>query len=466
MVVSEVCADPPGSGSEFCEIQALSATDITTGWHIYTWDGTTFGQHAITGKQLDAGEAYLFADATSSPFGPVEYLGYNIGSWFGAGAVMLTDDSGEIVDFVAFGAFNVAGITTPMPVGEEWVGPTAPRGGSNDVVTRLIADTNTAADWAAVPEAQHSLGQANPGLTGGGGSGGDEPEFLSITATDFVINDMGGDEFHAFVNLFDSLEIFVAVDDPNPWNTISFTAEDTGEVGVALTPGEMGINQPFVLVPGTPPAPDRFIYTNPVQSGPVHLTTFTGAAQALGTIEITFEATDGNGNYISAVLTLETLSGPKILPPRAPVAEITGNVIDGFEAILEVGDPIDIVFTVVDPNATDEVTIELTNDGGTLGDTQAGLTVTLPRTIGPSPTPVNVFLPGPEAFVPGELIIGISADDGNGNVTATDADDHRPLDAALAGSGPNKVAHLRPRAGVSRDRLGRFRSRSHVHRDR
>ena len=419
LVISEVAVDIARAGVwEFFELGNPGGGDLDIrGWSLSHWDNTNTNPAQtknIIGKVMPGGTTYIFGESAGFPALLPDELFLNV-LWTTGGGIMMRDLDGAIVDVVFWGNSNPSGVTNPVPIGDEWTGPNMSNLVADNSHERLGGDTNTAADWTQTPS--DTFGSLPPGLSGGG-SGGDEPFFLSITATDFAIVKAPGG-FAAQLDLFDSLEIFVAIDDPNPWNTLSFEAEDTGEVGVTLTPAEMGFDQPFVLVPGTPPAPDRFIYTNPMQRGPILLTTFSGEAQVLGTTEITFTANDGNGNYVSTTLTLETLSGPKILPPRAPVAQISGSVIDGFEAILEVGDPIDIEFTVVDPNATDEVTVELEKVGGTLNDTQSGLTITLPQTFGPSPTPMNVFLPGETTYVPGDLIIGISADDGNGNVTET-----------------------------------------------
>ena len=160
IAITEVSADPPGSGSEYIEIANLSSSAVdTTGYTITVWDTTAAtvttslaaGEVTMLAGIMQPGDVWIVGDTTIAPPGYTQSQNYgsnmNFANW--KCAVAIRDGSGNMVDFVTFNA-NPSTITSPFPIpSSEWTGSFSNVATFSTSWQRIgNTDTNSYTDWA------------------------------------------------------------------------------------------------------------------------------------------------------------------------------------------------------------------------------------------------------------------------------------------------------------------------------
>ena len=297
VLITEVAQDPGTTFDEYIEFTNVSGAPVDiSGWVVVVYSTPTNQviNYTMTGATLNAGGTHVLTDvATQTYVAGAEYLGANIGTLQNYG-IALFDGATNLMDFVCFGTFNAASVTTPVAIGADWVGAGATNpANSADSAKRIgTQDNNDASDWTTTTG--DSLGTANTGLTlpfsisGGATIGGTYPAYTGS------------------VFIGDSLYVEFTADDPNPGDTLSFTISVTGG---SLSAAQAGFNETFPYMPTGGSSP--------------HMVNLSGTAATAGDIELTVQVTDGSltDNY-TYTLTIDN-------PPEMDVTYNAAPVTDG-----------------------------------------------------------------------------------------------------------------------------------------
>ncbi len=295
ILVTEVAADPPGSGDEYVEITNVSSGTVSlAGWTISVYDnGTTnpvFTDN-ITAGNLAAGARWVFCDfstATTPTFNQAFSANLIIGStgW----GVVLRNNTGQVMDAVFGGTLAYASITTPATIGSQFSGTNVPVMALGQQAQRQgVGDNNTAADW--ILTSTHSLGAVNTGLTLPFATSG---AFLSIGGTD--------PSFTATCVVGANLQASFTATDVNTADVLTFTISHTGGT---LTPASAGFSTAFPFSPAGGVSP--------------RTATIAGTAASLGTINFSIVVSDGTFQD-TYTLAITIVAGPSLSITGGPLA--------------------------------------------------------------------------------------------------------------------------------------------------
>lgn len=331
-VTGSATLDPPSIQAPATPLSGspIVITEFTTGTDAFEIQNVTNAAFDATGWVVIVSDDYNninLANATTQTLGNFaaqqvqhwddtassgQYWGSNL-FWdsSGSGWIMIVDNTGTVMDFVAFNwnAAAIAGMSVNAG-GFTNLNPSAVWNGDGVVDTGGIfarqgtQDNDDATDWIN-NGTTNSWGTANPGLTlpwsGGAGAsiGGAYPAYTGS------------------VFIGDLLDVNFIADDPNPADTLNFTITVTGGT---LTAAQAGFNETFPFTPAGGVAP--------------HTASLTGTAAAAGTIELTVSVTDGGlSDSYTYTITIDN-------PPEMDVFYNTAAVADGGtvnEDILNVG---------------------------------------------------------------------------------------------------------------------------------
>jgi len=169
IVISEVNTESPDR-MEFTNVSA-AAVDIS-GWQVFVYDRVypTSPRPAFVfppGTICPAGGVFMLQQNGTAPGTyPTFYTGDDI-SWrpYAPTGVLLLDDVGAVVDFVAASELDPAGITDPVTlVPDFWQGPAVPAQPDYSVTYQRVGgiDTDGRGDWILRGS---SAGTLNPGMT-------------------------------------------------------------------------------------------------------------------------------------------------------------------------------------------------------------------------------------------------------------------------------------------------------------
>ena len=206
--------------------------------------------------------------------------------------------------------------------------------------------------------------------------------------------------FTGSVTLGGNLAVSFTGTDSDALDTLTTTITVTGGT---ITPQQAGFTESFPYSPSGSPSP--------------HTVSLTGTAAQQGLVVFTVTVSDGLlvDLYTLSVSILGTNAAPLL---SAPVSEGDIQIIGAspvFIATADIGDSLGVSFTATDANATDSLTTTITLIGGTITESQAGFSQSMPSSPAPSASPHTVSLSG-TALNPGLVVLQVAVSDGQGGL--------------------------------------------------
>jgi hypothetical protein len=307
ILVTEVAADPAGSGDEYVEITNCSSGPVDlTGWTITIYDSgsvtpatTPVFTDTITAGTMASGAKWVFCDysgATAPAFNQAFSANLILGGGYDWG-VMLRNNTGVVMDCVFGGAINYAGITSPTTVGSQWSGATCGTFALGEQWQRQgTSDNNNAADWTLTTT--NSLGSTNPSLTLPFATSG---AFITVGGTD--------PNFTGTCVVGASLAVSFSATDVNPANTLTFTVTYTGG---SLSTAAAGYSTGFPYSPAGGTSPQTV--------------SLAGTAATTGTCNFNIQVGDGTFTD-SYTFALTIVAAPQVNP--SPTSISVGTTTQG-----------------------------------------------------------------------------------------------------------------------------------------